>query len=67
MEIQSTKLLLHVKLNPKEVIVPKGLSSRDMSNKGHFGTGDLELTVKSEDDVELAKQLLEQAYHKVGG
>ena len=67
MEIQSTKILLHVKLNPKEVIVPKGLGSRDMSNKGHFGTGDLELTVKSEDDVELAKPLLEQAYHKVGG
>ena len=66
-EIQNTKLLLHVKLNPKEVMVPKGLSSRDMSNTGHFGTGDLELTVKSEDDVELAKQLLEQAYHKVGG
>ena len=54
MEIQSTKILLHVKLNPKEVIVPKGLGSRDMSNKGHFGTGDLELTVKSEDDVELS-------------
>ena len=67
MELQNTKLLLYVKLNPKEVIVPKGLRFRDMSEKGHFGTGDLELTVKSEDGVELAKPLLEQAYHKVGG
>ena len=29
---------------------------------GHFGTGDLEITIASDDDLELAKSLLVKSY-----
>lgn len=65
-EIQAKKILLFVKLDPKKHQGPKGLS-RDVSSIGHFGTGDLEITVKSLADLELAKPFLKTAYEKVGG
>ena len=67
MEIQRSKLLLYVKLDPKKIALPKGLHTRDMTKKGHFGTGDLELSVKTEHDLELVKPILELAYQKIGG
>ena len=66
MAIQKARVLLYVKLDPKKVNAPKKLA-RDMTNIGHYGTGDLELSVRSQSDLELVKPLLEQAYQKVGG
>ena len=66
MEIHRNRVLLYVKLDPKKVDTPKKLA-RDMTNIGHFGTGDLELSVRNEHDLNLVKPLLEQAYQKVGG
>ena len=34
---------------------------------GHYGTGDLELSVKNETDLEAAMKLCELAYQRVGG
>lgn len=67
MEIHKNRVLLYVKLDPKQVDAPKQLRPRDMENIGHYGTGDLELSVKNSDDLELVKPLLEQAYQKMGG
>ena len=64
-EIHKDRVLLYVKLDPKTLDLPK--NARDVTNIGHFGTGNLELWVKSQSDLELAKPLLEQAYQKVGG
>lgn len=66
MELHKQRVLLYLKLNPKEVSGPPGIS-RDVSSIGHFGTGDLELAIKSEEDLQAAKSLIEIAYQKVGG
>jgi predicted transport protein len=46
--------------------MPKGIS-RDVSDIGHYGTGDLEITIVSPQDLALARPLIEQAYRAVGG
>ena len=66
MEVQKGRVVLYLKLNPKEVKGPQGLS-RDVSNIGHFGTGNLEITLKSPEDLQAAKSFIEMAYRKIGG
>ena len=69
MMIRKDRVLLYVKLNLKELapnVYPKKLV-RDVTNIGHYGTGDLELSVRSQNDLKLVKRLLERAYQKVGG
>jgi predicted transport protein len=65
MEPQQQKVLLFLKLDPKKVSGPKGIS-RDMTDIGHYGTGDLEITVRSLEDVERAKPFIKQAYEEAG-
>jgi predicted transport protein len=60
------KLTLFLKLNPKEVPNPPKIA-RDVSRIGHYGTGDFEMTLKTEQDLEVAKPFIEMAYRKVGG
>jgi predicted transport protein len=66
MEVQHKKITLFLKLDPKKVPEQKGFL-RDVSNVGHFGTGDLEVTLQSLADFEKAKPLIQQAYESVGG
>lgn len=61
MEIQNQRVVLTIKLNPKEVANPPK-NSRDMTGKGHYGTGDFESSIKSMADFEIAKQYIEMAY-----
>lgn len=58
---QSKKLLVFVKVNPDVVNLEPGFS-RDVRKIGHFGTGDLELTLDSSEDLERAKTLLVASY-----
>ena len=67
MKIQQRQVILLVKLDPKEVKLPKGLKFRDMSSFNYVGPCVSEFTVKTRDDFELVKPLLELAYQKVGG
>jgi predicted transport protein len=66
MEVKQQRVLVYLKLDPKTVRGPKGLS-RDVSDVGHFGTGDLEISLKSAVDFETAKPFIQMAYEKVGG
>ncbi len=66
MEPQKEKVLLFVKLDPKKVDLPRKIA-RDVTGIGHFGTGDLELSVRTQDDLEKVKPVLERAYQRVGG
>ncbi len=66
MEIQNQRVLLFLKLNPKEIANPPKIA-RDMTGKGHFGTGDFEVSIKSMADFEIAKLYVEMAYQKIGG
>jgi predicted transport protein len=58
---QQGKLLVYVKGNPERIILEPGFS-RDVRQIGHFGTGDLELTLRTLEDFERAKLFLEQSY-----
>jgi predicted transport protein len=58
---QAKKLLLYVKVDPSSISLEKDFS-RDVSSIGHFGTGDLELSLRNPDDFEKAKSLLIRSY-----
>ena len=55
------KMLVMLKLDPASVALEDGFS-RDVREIGHWGTGDLELTVRTPADLEKAKPLLERSY-----
>ena len=65
MEIQAQKIILYLKLNPK-IIDPIPAIARDVTNISHWGTGDLEIIVKTIEDFEIAKKYIEMAYQKIG-
>jgi predicted transport protein len=56
-------IILHLKLNPEEVEIIKGFT-KDMRNTGHYGTGDLQIMIKTIEDFEKAKPLINRAYHE---
>jgi predicted transport protein len=58
---QSKKLLVYLKLDPDAVTLEPGFT-RDVRKIGHFGTGDLELTLTDQGDLERAQQLIVASY-----
>ena len=52
---------MFLKVSPDEIDLEKGFS-RDVRRIGHFGTGDLEITIRSDDDLKKAHRLLEMSY-----
>lgn len=52
---------MYLKLDPDTVKPEEGFT-RDVRNIGHYGTGDLEVTVRSRDDWERAKLLVVKSY-----
>ena len=53
----SGKILVYVKVDPSEVTLEAGFT-RDVSKVGHYGTGDLEITLSKPEDLERAKPLI---------
>jgi len=66
MEIRQQYIRLYLKLSPKDISAPPSFY-RDVSNIGHYGTGDVEFTIKSEQHIEIVKSYIDMAYRKVGG
>jgi predicted transport protein len=60
-DFRTDKLLLFLKLDP-DTVQPEAGFSRDVRYIGHWGTGDLELTVRNGADFERAKPLLLRSY-----
>ena len=58
---QKGVILIFLKLNPASVPVEPGFI-RDVSKIGHFGTGDVELSIRTLNDVIRAQPLLMRAY-----
>ena len=54
-------LYVYANIDPQEIELKPGFT-RDVTNIGHWGTGDLEITLTSEADLVLAKSLIMQAY-----
>lgn len=57
------KMLLMLKVDPDSVALEDGFS-RDVREIGHWGTGDLELTIRTRDDLERAKPLIARSYNE---
>jgi len=58
---QERKLIVHVKVAPDTITLEDGFT-RDVRTIGHFGTGDLEITIRSMEDFEKAKPLFDRSY-----
>jgi predicted transport protein len=57
------QLKMFLKIDPDTVDLVDGFS-RDVRKIGHFGTGDLELTIGSHEDLERAKPLILRSYEE---
>ncbi|PNG23738.1 DUF5655 domain-containing protein [Streptomyces cahuitamycinicus] len=58
---QRSKLLVYLKVDPKDVHLVPGFT-RDVSGLGHHGTGDLEVQLRTARDVERAQDLFRASY-----
>ena len=62
-EVRPSKGALQVflKVDPDSIELEEGFS-RDVRNIGHFGTGDLEVTITNQADLDKAKALIQASY-----
>lgn len=58
---QAKTVAAYVKIDPDTVALEEGFT-RDVRKIGHFGTGDLEVTLRTLDDVAKAQPLFQRAY-----
>lgn len=58
---QTAKVLLYLKVKPDSITLEHGFT-RDVSNIGHYGTGDLEVAISNGEDIEKAKRFINMAY-----
>ena len=62
-EIFKSKVIVRTKLDPSSVELEDGFT-KDMTNIGHYGTGDLEIELKNDADFQKAKVLIDRAYEE---
>lgn len=60
-EVRVKSIMLYLRLNPDDFTLENGFT-RDVSKIGHWGTGDLEVTIKDVQDFEKAKEYINKAY-----
>jgi predicted transport protein len=60
---QAKALVIYLKLDPKTVQIESDFM-RDVSDIGHWATGDLEATISSMSNFEKAKPLIQRAYEE---
>ncbi len=58
---QNQVVTVYLKVDPKTVSLEEGFS-RDVTKIGHFGTGNLELSITTMDDFDRAKPLISRSY-----
>ncbi|MER6127529.1 DUF5655 domain-containing protein [Streptomyces sp. NPDC001795] len=58
---QKTKLLVYLRVGPKEVDLVPGFT-RDVTGLGHHGTGDLEVQLRTLQDLDRAQDLFRASY-----
>lgn len=62
-EVYQKKIYTHLKLDPNTVELIDGFTE-DVRNIGHYGTGDLRIEIKTNEDFERSKHLFERAYNE---
>lgn len=60
-EVRMKSITLYLRLNPDEISLENGFT-RDVRAIGHWGTGELEVTIKNVEDFEKAKEYINRAY-----
>ena len=60
---QKSEIFLYVKVDYNTIENPTK-NFRDVSSIGHFGTGDTEIVIRTLQDIEAAKYLIEESYNK---
>lgn len=60
--LQKGRLLLFLHLPPDSEALP--VNARDVSQVGHWGTGDIELSISNQTEFDLAKPLILKAYER---
>lgn len=60
-ELAKDKVILYLKLDSTKFHFEEGFS-RNVKNIGHWGTGDIEVTIKNNVDLQKAQGLIERAY-----
>ncbi|MEU4174701.1 DUF5655 domain-containing protein [Streptomyces sp. NPDC026589] len=58
---QRRKLLVYLKVNPRDVDLVPGFT-RDVAGLGHHGTGNLEVQLRTPKDIERAQELFRASY-----
>ena len=58
---QSNSILVYLKVDPTTVTLEQGFT-RNVTNIGHYGTGDLEIRINNDEDLEKAKHFIEKSY-----
>jgi predicted transport protein len=57
----TSKILVFVKVDPASVVLEPDFT-RDVSSIGHFGTGDLEITLSRPEDLDRAMSFIKRSY-----
>lgn len=66
LQTRKNKIHLYLKIHPSEIsTLPE--NARDVSEIGHYGTGDFELTISNAIDAEAAEPFIRKSYENVGG
>jgi len=60
-EVRMKSITLYLRLNPDEISLENGFT-RDVRAIGHWGTGELEVTIKNVEDFEKAKEYINKVY-----
>ncbi len=58
---QKKQIQIYLKIDPSSIQIEEGFT-RDVSDIGHFGTGDLEITINKPGDLSKVLPFLEKAY-----
>ena len=61
--VQQKRVIVNLRLDPSQEPIIEDFSF-DMSNKGHYGTGDYRLSIKNLDDVDRALPFIKKAYEQ---
>lgn len=63
LEVKMNSITLYLRVDPDEISLENGFT-RNVKEIGHWGSGDLEITIKNIEDFEKAKKYINKAYEE---
>lgn len=57
------EILIFLKIDPKTIALEPGFS-RDVTKIGHYGTGDLEIRIRTDEDLRKVQNLISRSYNE---